>query len=212
MVEGHEHGGGSRDRAEVEAALRTFHAAGDYSAVATLALRHYGPEVLGFLVAVRRDRLAAGEIFSQFCEDLWAGLPRFGWASSFRTWAYALARHALVRHGKDPFGRRRAPLSEHPGLSALEQQVRTQTLPYLRTEVKQRAALLRQRLEPDEQTLLVLRVDRGLGWAEIAMVMAEGGEAPADAARAAAALRKRFERVKAKLKALLEQEGLLGEA
>lgn len=196
---------------KVEAELQKLHAAGDFGAAATLALRHYGPEVLGFLVAVRRDAQAAAEIFSQFCEDLWVGLPRFAWHSSFRTWAYTLARHAFVRHGKDPFGRRRRPLSEQPHLSALEQQIRTRTLTYLRTETKHRVARLRERLEPDEQALLILRVDRGLAWREIALVMAEGEGGPdVDAARAAA-LRKRFERIKAKLKALLEAEGLPGE-
>jgi RNA polymerase sigma-70 factor (ECF subfamily) len=193
--------------AEFEARLRALHEARDFGAVATLALKRYGPEVLGFLVAVRRDAPAASEVFSQFCEDFWAGLPGFAWGCSLRTWAYVLARHALVRHGRDAFRRRGVPLSDHPGLAALEQQVRTETLPYLRTEAKGLAARLREQLEPDEQALLVLRIDRGLSWHDVARVFAGRGpgegEGEADLAREAAALRKRFERLKAKLKALM---------
>jgi RNA polymerase sigma-70 factor (ECF subfamily) len=198
----------ARNRDEVEAELRRSHAEGDFDAVATLAVRYYGPEVLGFLVAMRRDSQSASEIFSQFCEDLWTGVPHFAWASSFRTWAYVLARHALVRYGKDAFRRRSVPFSQHLGLEQLEQQVRTQTMPYLRTDMKQRAARLRERLEPDEQALLVLRVDRGLSWNDIARVLSghEPGLTPADFSKAAVSLRKRFERVKDKLKALMAQE------
>lgn len=197
----------ARNRDEVEAELRRSHAEGDFDAVATLALRYYGPEVLGFLVAMRRDSQSASEVFSQFCEDLWTGVPHFAWASSFRTWAYVLARHALVRYGKDAFRRRSVPFSEHPGLGQLEQQVRTQTMPYLRTDVKQRAAQLRERLDPDEQALLVLRVDRGLSWNDIARVLGghESGVPGADLTKEAASLRQRFQRIRAKLKALMAQ-------
>ena len=58
--------------------------------------------------------------------------------------------------------------------------------------------------------LLVLRVDRGLSWSDIAEVLAEQSES-APARKDTAALRKRFERVKARLKALMEEEGMLDE-
>jgi RNA polymerase sigma-70 factor, ECF subfamily len=201
------------ETADFEATLRSLHEAHNFDAVATLALRRYGPEVLGFLVAVRRDAQAASEAFSQFCEDLWVGLPNFAWGCTLRTWAYALARHALARHGRDAFRRRGVPLSNHPQLSALEQQVRTETLPHLRTDAKGLAARLREQLEPDEQALLVLRIDRNLSWHDVALVLSERGprEAPTDLAKEAAALRKRFERVKAKLKALMAREGAGGD-
>ena len=54
----------------------------------------------------------------------------------------------------------------------------------------------------DEQSLLTLRVDRGMSWAEIAHILDEGAGEPA--------LRKRFERVKRKLRDLAAAEGLLG--
>ena len=48
--------------------------------------------------------------------------------------------------------------------------VRTTTALHLRSEVKDQVSRLRERLEPDEQTLLILRVDRALSWREVAHV------------------------------------------
>jgi RNA polymerase sigma-70 factor, ECF subfamily len=195
-----------------EEAIRALHARGELEAAATLTLEAGGPEVLGFLVALLRDRESAAEVFSQFCEDLWAGLPGFRGQGSFRGWVYALARHAMLRFQQDPFRRRGVPLSACPALSAAAARVRTLTQRFLRTDVKSRAARLRERLEPEEQLLLVLRVDRALSFQDIAEVMAAPGAAPAELRRLGAALRKRFERVKQRLRTLMQEEGLLDEA
>ena len=70
---------------------------------------------------------------------------------------------------------------------------------------------LREQLEPDDQMLLVLRVDRGMEFRDIAVALAEA-DAPLDAEtleREAARLRKRFERVKERLRELARSEGLI---
>ena len=176
-------------RMELERRLRALHLAGDMGATATLVIREYGPEVLGLLVAVLRNHDEAAEVFAEFCEDLWAGLPRFRWESSMRTWAYTLARHAAHAFRRDPHRRRRVPLSQHPEVAELEAQVRTTTVTYLRSEVKDHVSRLRESLDPDEQTLLVLRIDRQMSWNEIAVVMGEGDRnAPADRAPPAESL------------------------
>ena len=180
---------------------------------ATLAIRGYGPEILGYLAALTRNDADAAEVFSSFCENLWRGLPGFRWASSFRTWAYTLARHALSRYGRDPHRRagRHVALSEVSEVLEIVEQVRSTTLVHLRTEVKNEFAVLRDKLEPDDRTLLVLRVDRQLSWTEIAHVMwSEAGE-PDEAGlkRTAAALRKRFERAKERLRRLARDANLL---
>ena len=64
---------------------------------------------------------------------------------------------------------------------------------------------LRATLDEDEQTLLTLRVDRRLSWAEVAQVMAEDGAAPPEEP----ALRKRFERLKEKLARAAREQGLV---
>src|SRR5262249_58616576 len=119
----------------------------------------------------------AEDAFSVFSEDLWRGFPGFRWQSSFRTWAYTLARHALHR-SIDREGRRAVPLSEAP-LSQLEQRVREQTLSFLRTEAKDDFVELRNALDPDNRTLLVLRVDRRMRWGDVApVILAEGPARP----------------------------------
>ena len=64
------------------------------SSAATAAIDRYGDELFRFLLSMARDQGAADDAFSLLCENLWLALPRFRWESSFRTWAYALARSA----------------------------------------------------------------------------------------------------------------------
>jgi RNA polymerase sigma-70 factor (ECF subfamily) len=146
---------------------------GDLHGAATLVVRDYGPEVYGYLLARLRDETAASDAFSMFTEDLWRGLPGFERRSSLRVWAYTLARHAAIRHAAAPHRRRarNLPLSDFEALSALADAARTETLPYLRTDMKSKLAELRGRLSPDERDLLVLRVDRGLEWVDVARVL-----------------------------------------
>jgi RNA polymerase sigma-70 factor (ECF subfamily) len=79
--------------------------------------------------------------------------------------------------------------------------VRSETAPHLRTERRQQLEALRAALTPDEQTLLVLRIDKGLSWNDIARVFSDGGEATAQA-ELAVRLRKRFQLLKERLRTL----------
>jgi RNA polymerase sigma-70 factor (ECF subfamily) len=195
-------------RRELEDELRQSFEAGDFPCAATRALEGFGPEIFGYLLAVTRSTHEAEDAFSVFSEDLWRGFAGFRWQSSFRTWAYTLARHALYR-SFDREGRRGVPLSEAP-LSQLEQRIREQTLSFLKTEAKDRFVELRNALDSDDRTLLVLRVDRQMRWEEVARVMLEEGEpTPEVVRRKAVALRKQFERVKERLRILAEEAGLL---
>jgi RNA polymerase sigma-70 factor (ECF subfamily) len=63
---------------------------------------------------------------------------------------------------------------------------------------------LRESLDPEEQTLLILRVDKGMAWEDVAEVLRADGEPVAPAA-----LRKRFERLKEKLGRLAREQGLI---
>jgi RNA polymerase sigma-70 factor (ECF subfamily) len=204
---------GQDDREALEEKIRAYFDAGDMRRAATALLQGYGREILGFLVGRLRDRGAAGEAFSLFTEDLWKGLGGFRWQSSARVWAYALARHAASRHIEDMQKRRRRhqPLSHAGPLSAIEQKIRTTTFAAARTDTRSRIARLRESLPADEQTILILRVNRNLDWKEIAQVMTENGVglegAPLD--KAAARLRKRYQLAKDKLRRLAQKQGLL---
>ncbi len=180
----------------------------------TIALEGYGPEVMGFLVAFMRDADAGGDVFSQFCEDVWNGLGRFRWEGALRAWVYAVARHAAVRYRRTSYERRRRPLDQAQALTQLEERIRTQTIEFLRTENRSAVDQLREQLAPDERALLILRLDRKLAWNEIAEIMADEG-APKSAEtlrRDAATLRKRFERVKDRLRELAKASGLLNQS
>jgi RNA polymerase sigma-70 factor (ECF subfamily) len=189
------------DRAALEAELRELVAAGRLDAATERAIRGYGPEILGWLVATGRSESDAGDAFSRFAEELWVSLRRYDGRCSLRTWCYMLARHAAFRVREARATDRQVPLSQAP-IDALVAEVRETTLIHLRTATKDRVRALRDHLDPDDQTLLVLRVDRDLGWREIAQILLGDGAAPAELDRRAVALRKRFERIKQRLREL----------
>jgi DNA-directed RNA polymerase specialized sigma24 family protein len=112
--------------------------------------------------------------------------------------------HSVARYRRD--GYRRLGVSLGSEVSAIADSVRSQTPAYRRTDVKDRIARLREALDAEEQTLLFLRIDQGLPWSDIAAIMSADGEEVA-----AATLRKRFERAKARLRALAAEHGLLDE-
>jgi RNA polymerase sigma-70 factor, ECF subfamily len=178
-------------------------AAGDFAGAATAALEGMGPQILGYLGATLRDDDAAYEVFSYFCEQMWKSIETFRGNSSFKTWSYKLVMHSISRFRRDGFRRFGRQLGSGEA-SALAEQIRSRTAPYQQTEIKDKFSKLRESLEPDEQTLLFLRVDQGLSWNDVAEVMSEGGE-PVEVST----LRKRFERAKQRLRALAEEHGLI---
>lgn len=199
-------------RNELERKVRALFDSADFSAAASEALRGYGPEIFGFLVSMHQSPDDASEVFATFSEDLWRGLPKFGWGCTFRTWAYTIARNASNRFllGRHRRGKGQVPIT---GLSAeIAIEMRSATVTYLKTESKDRFAALRESLPVEDQTLLILRVDRGLAWDELARIML--GEEPAPSAddlkRESARLRKRFQFVKEKLLELGRAAGLIG--
>ncbi len=179
---------------DLERAIRARVDAGDMAGAATLAIDGYGPQVMGFMAAILRDEEAARELFAEMAAELWQRLPAFRWESSIRTWLYVVARRAIADHvAGAPARRRRVPLSKAPEAQALAARARTATAEWRRTEVKAEVAALRETLSADDQALLILRVDRGLIWSEVAEVLGEASEP---------ALRKRYERIVAKLREL----------
>jgi RNA polymerase sigma-70 factor (ECF subfamily) len=183
--------------------IRDLAARGDLQGAAGEAIRWLGPEILGYLTAMMKSEADAAEVFSQFAEDLWRGLPGFRYESSLRTWAYRLAYHAAARFARDPY-RLRGQRFETTMASRIADEVRTNSA-LRRDQREQQLASLRASLDQDERTLLILRLDRRLSWREVAEVLAAQGETPADEP----ALRKRFERIRDKLGKKASQAGLI---
>lgn len=186
---------------ELEARLAVLLEQGALGAAATEIVRGYGPGILGYLSTMLRDDDAAHEAFSMFAEELWRALPRYGRRSSVKTWAYAIGYHCALRYRRGLARRRTRPIrsSEHSKLAA---SVHTVARSFSRTEADRKLDVLRQTLDEEEQTLLILRLDRRMSWEEIGRVLGTK--------RAAIpALRKRFQRLKERLRAHAEREGLV---
>ena len=204
--------GRGEDRAQLEQAVRQACEAQRWEAAATRALEGYSPEISSFLYARLRSPTDADDVYSMFAEDLWTGLPTFGWRCSLRTWAYTLARNAINRYKGAANNRaeRNLTLSKPGRLSALIERERSRTRQYQRTAVKDRFRALRQQFDADDQTLLILRVDRDMAWGDIAIAMSGDAElAEEQVTREAVRLRKTFERLKTELRRAAEREGLL---
>ena len=199
---------------DVERDVRRLCAQGDVAAAAVLAIRGYGPEILGFLAAHHRSDSDADEVFSLWSERLYRGLARFGWASSLRTWAYTVVRNASINYLRDRQARVRR---ERPACSVeiaeVEQAVRTETPAYLRSQAKDKFAAIRDALPDEDRLLLVLRVDKRLEWKDLARVMLGDDVELTDAAltREAQRLRKHFQLLKAKLVVAGKRAGLFGD-
>ena len=187
-----------------EAAIRAAADAGRWDQAAELALRAYGQELLEYLIATARSEADGEDAFSVFTERMWRGLPGFRWQASARTWCYTVARRALAeikRSGPARRARLHAPLSQSPGLAAAAADVRTRTVTFLRSAARDALAEVRDALDPEDQELLILRIDRKLAWREVAEIMtADETLDPEALERRTAALRKRFEKLKGKLR------------
>jgi RNA polymerase sigma-70 factor (ECF subfamily) len=200
----------SINHAEIERQVRSCLQAHDPRAAAARALENLGPDVLRFMSARLADRAQAEEGYLQFSEDVWVGLPAFRWESSLRAWMFVLARSAATRVSR----KRRREVELPPGfanLPQLREHVRSTTARYLRLDIKDRMREIRQRLDEDDQTLLILRIDRKLEWDDLAVVM---NEMPSDAQErdiedAVSRVQTRFRTAKKRLRGLVEAEGLL---
>ena len=192
--------------AELEHELVALIRAKQFDGAATRAFESYGPELYGFLVTYLGNEADAAEVFSQVAEDLWKGLPSFALGCSVRTWLYVLTRHAAARFLRSPWNRRTG--DSH--LETVVALVRTRTKSWLRTDVKDRFRALREALDPEDRSLLALRVDRGLPWEEVARVTLSL-EAPDAVAleRESARLRKRYQVLKEELRKRAREAGLV---
>ncbi len=182
---------------------------GDVGRAVEEALAGYGAEFMRLLGSLLNDRERAREAYGILSETLLMDLPGFRWESSFRTWAHRVARNVAYRMATSPAGRE-VPVSH----GAFEQQVHrewSRTRPWLRTDIKERVRALRSQLEPSEQLLLELRIDRRMSWTDVARHLS-GPDEPmtSDAlARRSAVLRQQFQRIKARLRALAREAELL---
>lgn len=198
----------SSDRGALERELRVLVETGEVERAASTAIGMYGTELLGFLQATARDDTLAAEAFALACEQLWRNLERFRWEATLRTWFYQLGRNAVHQIRRDPRRKpeRNVPLSVMTSIADVQRQP---TAPYQRTESKNALRELRAELAPEDHELLILRLDRNMSWKDIARATASEDEPAHTLDGRAAALRKRYERLKQLLRERLVERGLL---
>lgn len=185
---------------DVESRVHACLAEGEPDLAATALVEGYGPAILGYLCTLCGDD-DAQDVFATFAEDAWRGLPGFRRECSLRAWSYRIAWHAAARFHRDPYRRRGERLASSAASRLAASVAASGMAPGSRRD---RLRQLRERLDPEDQTLLVLRIDRELEWDDIAAVLAADGE-PVQPAT----LRKRFERLKDRLADMARASGLL---
>jgi len=180
-----------------------------YNEAVELALDLYGEELVRFTRAVVRRPDLAQEVYACVCEKLLRNLPRFRWESSLRMWLFRVARNECME-GLRPRARREYPVSQPLPQDAVQRE-RSQTKPWLRTDVKEGFRALREQLSPQERMLLQLKVEQDLSWTDVAEALWEEPAPPTREAleKRAVALRQQFKRLKERLKALAVESGLL---
>jgi RNA polymerase sigma-70 factor (ECF subfamily) len=185
----------------VERILATL-ATGDAHAAAELALREQGPRVLRYLRSLLRDGDDADDAFSMFAEQVWRGIASYRGEGALDVWLFRIAFREAMRLRDEAWRRRKRALPTSEAHRIADEVRRSTSLSMdRRLDALER---LRAALSLEDQHLLVLRVDHGLAFEDIAGTLSDA-HGPVDAAT----LRKRFERAKRKLARLAKDEGLL---
>jgi RNA polymerase sigma-70 factor (ECF subfamily) len=197
---------------DLDRRVNTLLSRGSVDEATTLVLEEVGPEIFRYLVARLRNVAVASDAFSRFSENVWVGLAGFAGRSTLRVWAYSVARNAAGQEIRSDQRHRahRGNFSDTMA-SKVADRVRTSTIAWQRTDVKDQFAELQQELDEDERELLFLRINQKLAWDEIARVRAAEDVSDADLKREAARLRKRFQLTREKLRKLASERGLLDE-
>lgn len=186
----------------VEKRIEAHLSRGEVREAATAALGAYGPQIWRYVCTLVPGEDDARDVFQMFAEDLWRGLGSFRRDSSLRTWAYRVAWAAASRYRRDAFRRRRRPLATNE-YSQLAASITSHH--GLRRGGREEALVrLREQLEENERLLLALRLDQGLSWDDVAEIMSQSGVAVT-----AAAVRKRFERLKEKIAHEARERGIV---
>lgn len=183
----------------VETTLGALLSSGAHGEAVEVALREVGPAVRRFLRSRLRDDDLAADAYSVFCAKVWRHLGTYRGDAPFRCWAFRVASNAARSVRADSWNRLAQRLDDR-GAEGWASEDATEPS-WLREERRARVlTAIRDRLRPEEQELIRLRIDDELRWDEAARLLTARGERVD-----AVTLRKRFERVKATLRTLVTQ-------
>jgi RNA polymerase sigma-70 factor (ECF subfamily) len=170
---------------------------GDSSEAARLALEEYGAELFGFLIGTLDDVDRARIVYAEVRRQVESRIAEFSWRCPLRVWLYALARTELRAR------RRRRP---QRAASAPGPRTVVALPPREGDGTGGDASLLRETLPEQDREILILRVDRGLDWRELAWTTL-GDRASSDALGAEArSLRARVSEIHDAIEAALRRQ------
>ena len=180
---------------ELEGRVRALLDSDAYDAAVTLVIEVLGPDVLDyFRTALQEDE--AQDALQYWSQEVWRFLRQFRWEGSLRGWAYQVARRSMYRILRRGYRTR----EEHLSSSAISRVGPMVGASRGSTAEQQRGLeMLRANLDPEDQELLTLRIDRELEWEEIAGVLDS----------TAVVLRKRYERLTKRLVQMARDRGLI---
>ena len=157
-----------KTRLKLESEVAECLRAGDVEGAAARVVQAFGPGVSGYLRVALTDERAARDAFSAFSQAVWEGLRRKRGERALEVWAYRLAFAAAKQLRNLSKRRRPSQAAQRTGVRELAR-TRPATLEPL--GVVEDAELLRRELSLEEQTLLTLRIDRGMDYRDIGWVL-----------------------------------------
>jgi RNA polymerase sigma-70 factor (ECF subfamily) len=166
-------------------------------AAAEMVLRERGPAVLRYLRSLLRDEDEADDAFSVFAQQVWKGIAAVRVKDAIDPWLFRIAFREAVRQRDDAWTRRKRTLPTSEADRVADEVRRSAASSERRLDALEK---LRASLSLEEQHLLVLRIDHALPFEAIAETLGTVD---------AAAVRKRFQRIKARLARLAKSEGLV---
>ncbi len=201
----------SRVESNLEQRVAAYLDGGAWNEAVEAIITAHGPRLRGFIRAVVMDRVVADEVWAEMTYDVYRGVGSWDRTRPLLHWCWGIARNACRRHARARRRHMRGPAPGTPPRWAFSTSaaIRTPTPVWQTTPARDALDALRATITPDERALLVLRVDKQLSWRDIALVMHAEHSPRGSLTRREAALRKRFERLLVRLRALARQRGLL---
>ena len=168
----------------------------------------HGHHIYAWLRGVMKDDHDADEVFNEFFLAVFEDIGSYRGDGPLKSWLYRVARNTAHTFWRNRNQRREVPLGVD---DEVIQKARTSTKEWKKSTVKDAFQLLRLELSEEEQTLLILRVDRDMDWEDVARVFIDVNEStPSDALpKEVNRLKQQFSRVKKKLKKLAIERKLL---
>lgn len=136
---------------------------GDGEAFAQLVQCYWG-RLYRWLVQLTHDRHAAEDLAQDAFLKAWTHLERFQVGTNFRAWLFRIAHNALVNSRRGPRARRAEMPEDLPGEAPGPEELA------LERETLERVGCALTELPTDWRAALLLRIDEGLSFRQIATV------------------------------------------